>query len=129
MPFLKIDVIEGRTQEEIDTLLDAIHEAVLEAFKVPEGDRYQILSEHPKTHMRFEDTGLGFTRTDKVVFIHVTTRPRPRDQKETFYRLVAEKLADRCGIQDTDVMVSLVENGDEDWSFAYGRAQFLTGEL
>jgi len=30
---------------------------------------------------------------------------------------------------DTDVMVSLVENGDEDWSFAHGRAQFLTGEL
>lgn len=129
MPFLKIDVIEGRNQEEIDTLLDAIHEAVLEAFKVPEGDRYQILSEHPKTHMRFEDTGLGFSRTDKVVFIHVTTRPRPRDQKETFYRLVAEKLADGCGIEDTDVMVSLVENGDEDWSFAHGRAQFLTGEL
>lgn len=129
MPFLKIDVIEGRTQEEIDTLLDAIHEAVLEAFKVPKGDRYQILSEHPKTHMRFEDTGLGFSRTDKVVFIHVTTRPRPRDQKEAFYRLVAGKLADRCGIEDTDVMVSLVENGDEDWSFAHGRAQFLTGEL
>jgi 4-oxalocrotonate tautomerase len=26
-------------------------------------------------------------------------------------------------------MVSVTENTDEDWSFGYGRAQFLTGEL
>jgi len=25
--------------------------------------------------------------------------------------------------------VSITDNGDEDWSFGYGRAQFLTGEL
>jgi len=27
------------------------------------------------------------------------------------------------------VVVSFVENGDEDWSFGLGRAQFLTGDL
>jgi hypothetical protein len=26
-------------------------------------------------------------------------------------------------------VVSFVENGDEDWSFGLGRAQFLTGDL
>jgi hypothetical protein len=25
--------------------------------------------------------------------------------------------------------VSITDNNDEDWSFGYGRAQFLTGEL
>lgn len=129
MPLVKIDVIEGRTPQEIDNLLDAVHEAVLEAFKVPEGDRYQILNEHPKSHMRIEDTGLGIPRTDRVVFLHVTTRPRPRDQKEAFYRILTEKLSEQCGIPPSDVVVSLVVNGDEDWSFAHGRAQFLTGEL
>jgi hypothetical protein len=28
-----------------------------------------------------------------------------------------------------DLIVSITENSDEDWSFGHGRAQFLTGEL
>jgi hypothetical protein len=34
-----------------------------------------------------------------------------------------------CGIPPSDVVVSIVTNSDEDWSFGNGRAQFLTGEL
>jgi hypothetical protein len=30
---------------------------------------------------------------------------------------------------ESDVVVSIVTNSDEDWSFGNGRAQFLTGEL
>ncbi|KPW49556.1 tautomerase family protein [Pseudomonas syringae group genomosp. 3] len=46
MPLLKIDVIEGRSDQEIETLLDAIHDAMVNAFQVPERDRYQVLNEH-----------------------------------------------------------------------------------
>ena len=42
MPLLTFDLIEGRTEQEIRTLLDAAHRAVLRAFEVPERDRYQI---------------------------------------------------------------------------------------
>lgn len=35
----------------------------------------------------------------------------------------------RCGLSPDDLMVTLVENADEDWSFGRGRAQFLTGGL
>jgi malonate semialdehyde decarboxylase len=34
-----------------------------------------------------------------------------------------------CGIEQNDIVVSLVANSDADWSFGNGRAQFLTGEL
>ncbi|MEG6507489.1 tautomerase family protein [Methyloligella sp. 2.7D] len=129
MPLIKIDTIEGRTEEESQALLDATHRAVLAAFKVPEGDRYQILSEHPAEHMKIEDTGLGIQRTRDVVFFQITTRPRPKDQKEAFYRLLTEELSSQCGIAPSDVVVTMVENSDEDWSFGYGRPQFLTGEL
>ena len=43
--------------------------------------------------------------------------------------LVAANLAARCGLDSADLVVSVTDNGDEDWSFGYGRAQFLTGEL
>ncbi len=34
MPLLTFDLIEGRTEQEIRTLLDAAHRAVLRAFEV-----------------------------------------------------------------------------------------------
>lgn len=129
MPLLRIDLIEGRSDAELKTLLDALHTAMLAAFKVPARDRYQIVHEHHPTRMIVEDTGLDIPRTDKVVFIQVTTRPRSRDEKQSFYRLVCEHLERDCGISPTDVVISLVENSDEHWSFGLGRAQFLTGEL
>lgn len=63
MPLLTFDLIEGRTEQEVKTLLDAAHRAVLRAFEVPERDRYQIVHENKAHHMVIEDTGLGLTRT------------------------------------------------------------------
>lgn len=129
MPLLHFDVIEGRSEDELKTLLDAAHRAMLSAFKVPERDRYQIVQEHKPGHMIVEDTGLGIERTEKVVVVRVISRPRTREKKEAFYRLLCEELESSCGIAPSDVMVSIVENTDEDWSFGLGRGQFLTGEL
>lgn len=129
MPLLRFDLIEGRSKSELKALLDAAHRAMLAAFKVPERDRYQIVHEHKRSRMIVEDTGLDIPRTDDVVMLQVTTRPRGRAAKELFYRLLVEELERSCGIAPSDVMVSMVENTDEDWSFGYGRAQFLTGEL
>ena len=98
-------------------------------FKVPVRDRYQLVHEHKPSRMIVEDTGLGIPRTDKVVFLQVTSRPRKREQKEAFYRLLCEELQSACGIAPSDIVVSIVENTDDDWSFGLGRAQFLTGEL
>jgi phenylpyruvate tautomerase PptA (4-oxalocrotonate tautomerase family) len=129
MPLLRIDLIEGRSEAELKQLLDAIHCAMLAAFKVPERDRYQIVHEHPAAEMRIEDTGLDIPRTDKIVMVQVTTRPRSRLEKQSFYELLCQELLQRCGVKASDVFVSIAQNADEDWSFGYGRAQFSTGEL
>ncbi|SFH05586.1 tautomerase family protein [Methylobacterium gossipiicola] len=129
MPLIRFDLLEGRTDAELKTLLDAAHEAMLEAFKVPAGDRYQIVTEHKPSRMIIEDTGLGIPRTKDVVVVQVFTRPRSEEAKQDFYRLLTEKLHAACGIAPSDVMVSCMVNSDADWSFGHGRAQFLTGEL
>ena len=129
MPLLRFHLIDGRTEAELKTLLDATHRTVLAAFKVPERDRYQIVHEHKRAHMIIEDTGLGLERSDKAMLLQITSRPRKKEEKEAFYRLLCEELERACGIAPSDVVVSIVENSDEDWSFGMGRAQFLTGEL
>jgi hypothetical protein len=102
---------------------------MLAAFKVPDRDRYQIVHEHPAAEMIIQDTGLGIPRTEQVVMVQVTTRPRSRLEKQNFYELLCQKLLRRCGVKASDVVVSITQNADEDWSFGYGRAQFITGEL
>jgi 4-oxalocrotonate tautomerase len=129
MPLLYVDIIEGRTPAEIQALLDAIHEAVVEAFQVPQRDRYQVVRAHPAHEIVALDTGLDITRSSQLVVLHVVSRRRPREFKEQFYKLLASNLAERCGLEPADLIVSVTENDDEDWSFGYGRAQFLTGEL
>ncbi|WP_260954345.1 tautomerase family protein [Pseudomonas citri] len=129
MPLLKIDVVEGRSDEAIQRLLDTTHRAMVDAFQVPERDRYQILNEHAPNRMIVQDTGLGFERTDQVIVITVISRPRSVEMKKQFYSQLTEGLKRNCGIASTDVMVSIITNADEDWSFGLGQAQFLTGEL
>jgi hypothetical protein len=129
MPLLRFDLIEGRSESDVKKILDVTHEVLLETLKVPERDRYQVVHEHKRSRMIMEDTGLGFSRTDQMLLLQVTSRPRHRDMKEAFYRLLVERLAANCGISPQDVVVNFVTNADEDWSFGAGRAQFLTGEL
>jgi phenylpyruvate tautomerase PptA (4-oxalocrotonate tautomerase family) len=129
MPLLYIDLIEGRTPAEVKTLLDAIHDAVVDAFGVPPRDRYQVVHTHPAHEIVAWDTGLGIDRSSRLVVLHVVSRRRTREMKEKFYELLASNLADRCRVDPADLIVSITENSDEDWSFGHGRAQFLTGEL
>jgi phenylpyruvate tautomerase PptA (4-oxalocrotonate tautomerase family) len=69
MPLIRVDMIEGRSPDEIKALLDATHRTLVSVFKIPQRDRYQIVHEHPTSHFVVEDTGLGITRTRKCVVI------------------------------------------------------------
>jgi malonate semialdehyde decarboxylase len=129
MPLLKFDIIQGRNDAQLKTLLDATHQAMVQAFEVPSSDRYQCVTQHRLGELVLQDTGLGYTRSANAVLLTVISRPRSQLQKTVFYRLLAEKLWVDCGLSPDDLIVSLVENADADWSFGRGRAQFLTGEL
>jgi phenylpyruvate tautomerase PptA (4-oxalocrotonate tautomerase family) len=129
MPLLRIDLYEGRSDAQLQQLLDTMHDVMVEAFKVPVRDRYQIVTEHRPSRMVMEDTGLNIPRTKDFVMIQVTTRPRTREMKETFYRRMVEELEKVCRVKPSDVMMNFVTCTDEDWSFGLGRAQFLTKEL
>lgn len=129
MPLMKFHLLNGRSAEEIDRLLDVAHRAMVSSFKVPERDRYQILTEHEPSHLRALDTGLDLPRTDKFLLLEIVSRPRPRAEKLTFYETLCRALESECDMSPDDVMVSFTQNSDEDWSFGRGSAQFLTGEL
>ena len=129
MPLLNFHIFEGRDAKAVRGLLDAAHEAMVEAFDVPASGRYQTVTQHRFDELILDDTGLGMVRTRDAVLLTVVSRPRPQAAKVRFYQLLRTNLAKRCGLSPDDLVVSLVENSDSDWSFGKGRAQFLTGEL
>ncbi len=129
MPLVRIDVQEGRSPAQLRRIADVIQEVMLEVFAAPPRDRYQIITEHPVGQIIAEDTGLGFERTDGVVVVQIVQQGRSAGQKSAAYAALASRLKAECGVEGTDLIVSVVSNRREDWSFGMGEAQFLTGRL
>ena len=129
MPLVRIDLIVGRSDDELRALADAVQDVMLEVFSAPAGDRYQVIHEHRPGRIIAEDTGLGLSRTEGVVVIQVTEQGRDEEQKKALYAGLAMALQERAGVRPEDLIVSVVENGLADWSFGLGRAQFLEGDL
>ena len=119
MPLVRITQQNVRTPEQSRQLADIVQEVMLELFNAPAGDRYQIV----------ETLRLGIERSDGVVIIHVTQQGRSTEQKQAIYAALAERLAAAELVRPEDLIISVVHNDREDWSFGHGRAQFLTGEL
>jgi phenylpyruvate tautomerase PptA (4-oxalocrotonate tautomerase family) len=129
MPLVRIDVIEGRSDEELRQLADAVQDVMLDVFAAPPRDRYQVIHEHRPGRVIVEDTGLGFERSDGVVVIQVTQQGRDESQKKALYAALAQALQTKAGVRPEDLIVSIVANTTADWSFGLGRAQFLEGDL
>jgi phenylpyruvate tautomerase PptA (4-oxalocrotonate tautomerase family) len=129
MPLVRIDITEGRSAAEIRTIADAIHTAIVDTYGIPPRDRFQIITEHPAGLIVAEDAGLGFERSDGVVMIQIfTQRGRSDETKQLLYSAITGALVN-AGSAGEDVFIGYVENGPQDWSFGFGRAQYLTGEL
>lgn len=129
MPMIRIDVAEGRAPEELAALSSAIHAAVVGEYRIPEGDYFHVMTEHPRRQIVALDAGLGFGRSDAVVMIQIfTQRGRSGEAKSALFAAIARELQG-AGVAGEDVFIGYVENGAEDWSFGFGRAQYSTGEL
>ncbi|MET3369166.1 tautomerase family protein [Arthrobacter sp. M2012083] len=129
MPLVRIDVNQGRLPEELAALSRQIHDAIVAEYGIPERDYFHILTEHPQGQIVARDAGLGFERTPGVVMIQIFTQGgRSQEAKSSLFQAIAGGLAE-VGVPGEDVFVGYVENSPGDWSFGFGRSQYVTGEL
>lgn len=129
MPLVRIDILDHHSQQKITALSDAVHNAFLEVFGIPERDKFHIIAKHPALQLIAQDAGLGFERDENLVMIQITTqRGRDRNTKLRLYEKIAFNL-EAVGIPKNNVFISYVENTAEDWSFGFGKAQFVEGDL
>lgn len=129
MPLMRIDMVRGRSQAEIQKILDIAYQTASTALHLRPRDRYQIVTQHDPEEMIIEDVSLGFKRTTAFLMFSLTSSPRKVENKQTFYKLLVKNLHDQLGIAPTDVMINITTNRYEDWSFVDGESQFLNGDL
>ena len=129
MPLMRVDMIKGRSKEEIRQILDIAYQVASEEFHLLPRDRFQIVTQHEPEEMIIEDVGLDFTRTSRFLMFSITSSPRQLEDKKRFYARLVKELHEKTGISPEDVMINITCNTKEDWSFGMGEAQFLNGKL
>jgi 4-oxalocrotonate tautomerase len=126
MPFVRIDLFEGRTPEYRMQIGQIVYQALIDVMNVPEHDRFQVITEHPKAGLQFDREYLGVHRSDDCVFLQITLNSgRSVEMKQRFYKTVADALHQGLKLRREDVFISLVEVPKENWSFGNGEGQYV----
>lgn len=120
MPLVNISILSGKSSEYIQAVGDSINAAVIETMGFPMDDRYQIIHQLDPEQLQLQD------REGDRVMMHLVMRAgRSGESKQAFYKKVVENLAVNPGIPPQNVMITISENQDIDWSFRDGLAQFV----
>jgi phenylpyruvate tautomerase PptA (4-oxalocrotonate tautomerase family) len=115
MPVIRVEIREGWSPAEKAGLLDAIHAAAVEALRIPDEDRTQLLTEHPAEAFEVPP-GKG----DRFTLVEITMfAGRSLDAKRRLYRAVVTNLG-RLGIPPSDVLIVLHEVPLESWGIRGG---------
>jgi phenylpyruvate tautomerase PptA (4-oxalocrotonate tautomerase family) len=120
MPLVNISILKGKSPAYIKAVADGVNSAVIETMSFPLDDRYQIIHEHEPHCLEYQ----GRT-ADRVMMFLIMRSGRSPESKKAFYKKVTENLARNPGIDPANILISIAENDNIDWSFRDGIAQFV----
>ena len=127
MPLVRIALRKGKSPEYRRAISDSIHRARVETIKIPEQDRFQIVTEHDDASLVYDPSYLGISRSDGVILVQITlSAGRTVDVRKALFARIVQLLRESPGVRPEDVFVSLVEVAKENWSFGNGVAQYAT---
>lgn len=117
MPLVKIEIRKGKSKEYKKAILDGIHEALVDAIKIPDHDRFQRLYELDE--LNFESPP---TKTDNVTIIEITMfKGRSIESKRNLYNNIVNNLSKNPGIDGNDITIVLLEPPLENWGVKGGK--------
>ena len=117
MPLVRVEILEGRPAPERKQLLQAIHDALVEAFRIPDDDRTQRLVEHDPESFEIPP---GHSQLYTVV--EITAFPgRSPTAKRALYKAIVRNLG-QVGVPPDDVIIVLNEPAMENWGIRGGRS-------
>ena len=114
MPLVRIDVVKGKSKEFKKTLLDSVHEALIETFGIEDWDRFQRIIEFDRA-----DFEAPAEKSDNFMIIELTLFPgRTKEQKKAAIEIITTKLVEALSIAPEDVFIIIAEPPLENWGMA-----------
>jgi len=118
MPLVKVEIFTGKSEDYKKKLLDSIHSALVESFKIPDHDRMQRLYELERENF---ETSKG--KTDKYTLIELTVfKGRSIDAKRKLYSTIVKNLKEALDIDGYDILIVINEPPLENWGVRGGKA-------
>jgi Tautomerase enzyme len=114
VPLIQIDLDRELFDSLGDKLSDAVHQAQLDALDIPSDDLFQVFTPHDPGELRFNPGYNGVDR-QRLLLLRITmVHMYSAATKQRLFRAIAERFAD-AGVRAEDILISVVENGFEDW--------------
>ncbi|OAI30587.1 4-oxalocrotonate tautomerase [Methylosinus sp. R-45379] len=126
MPLVRIDVNKNASINLIRAISDAVYDAMVDVAKVPTHDKFQIVTRHDADEIIFPTEGyLGTNYSSDIIFIEIVwLGGRSVDTKQKFYARVVDDIHRKQNVRKEDIVIVLLDNGREDWSFGNGVMQY-----
>ena len=84
MPLVRIDLLEGKSEQYRAQVGDILYQTLVDVLNVPEHDRFQVITEHTKASLPFDREYLGIHRSDDCIFFQITLNSgRSTELKQT----------------------------------------------
>lgn len=118
MPLVKIEMRKGKSTEYKKALFDGVHQALVDAFKIPDHDRMQRLYEWDQN-----DFEISSDKSEDAVLIELTVfKGRSLQAKKDLYKAIADNLEKSPGINRMDLLIVLNEPPLDNWGILGGKA-------
>lgn len=117
MPLVKVEILKGKSVDYRKAILDGIHSALVEAFKIPDFDRNQRMYELEQDSFEIPET-----KSDCYTLIELTVfKGRSIEAKRILYSAIVRNLAVSPGIKGDDITIVINEPPMENWGIKGGK--------
>jgi len=114
VPLIQVDLDRNLFDSIGDELSAALHQAQLDALDIPADDLFQVFTPHGAGELRF-DPGYNGVDRQRLLLLRITmVHMYSVATKQRLYAAIVKRL-EETGVRPEDVLISVVENGFEDW--------------
>lgn len=128
MPIVKIFHESNFTEETVENINRAIHNALIECFQIPENDSFQLWVSTDAT-ANFVDAHYllpAGKRNNEFLYLEIFCGPgRSIEQKRSLYQTIVAQMEQATSLSKQNIFILLNEVSLENWSFGDGKAQMI----
>jgi len=126
MPFVRVSLKKGKETGFKKAISNSIHQALVDTFRIPEDDLFQIIAEFDEENVIYPSSYMGINHTSDIIYIVIIAKAgRSTEMKKNLYKSIVSNISKNTNHNKSDILITLTENTLENWSFGNGEAQLI----